>query len=62
MITGRPLQEGKRVRARVQAVGQGLLKKWVEVVFREVQLWDASFLLQNVGCPLLEPQKNYLCG
>lgn len=36
MITGRPLEEGKRVRVRVQAVGQGLLKKGVEVVSREV--------------------------
>lgn len=57
MITGRPLQEGKRVRVRVQAVDLGLLKKWGEVVFREVQLWEAAFLLQNVGCPLLGPQK-----
>lgn len=62
MIPRRPIEEGNRVRIRVQAVGQGLLKKGVEVISREMQLWEASFLLQNVGCPLLGPQKNHLCG
>lgn len=52
MLIQRPLQEGLWAGIGIKAVGQGLLKKGVEVEWSSGKCRKPLFSLQNIGCLL----------